>query len=868
MNPSMRALVCALLMSVCAFAAAADEPRDTVGSRLRADLEAGTISNDDAVLYAAVAMTNGRLLPERYRAPIGHEGMELLAILHEKLPEAHPEVRDTVRWMLSPPHRRKELKKPNPYTLLEDDSVTERALASSLGTHADETEHFYIVYTPEKTPPAVLNTIRSGLEVAWAEYYGTGFYMPTTSDGKIDVAIIDNPCAVPVTEFDCGVGGIAIPPGIASYANGGDGDPLILLHAGKTDTNELKALTAHELFHQVQYRMAGFLAVFINDWWVLEGQATAMEEIPCPECNEYIDDVHEFYAAINASLPYHHYSAAPFWLFLMQKYSNGHPSIIGEFLLQRAKMDLYGALRYVLAGKGATMDSALHDFALWNLFSGHRFRSPGYYREANYWPLLTNFTGEYTLKDNSGAQKGVASVLPLSGRYVRITPDASLTSARKLRITIESSSPDPGEIRAWIVPFRKPDGTGDPIKVLNTGKAQVVVDDFSAASTTEVVLILTHGRTDTPTRDVQYTIELVQPQDISFCMDTTGSMGGSIFALRSTATRIMNDLIENEADFRIAITEFKDFPTYPYGWAGDYPYRADSPFSDDPSVITSGINMLYATGGGDWPESQLSGVMGAINADGIGPWRSGVKKSIIVMTDAPPQEPEPFTGYTKASVAAAAKAGGVTTETRPALRIGALAESVPETPITIYGVVVGGDFMAYNELNALATATGGKVWLTSYDPTDIAAALLEALGEIGATGEEPPPSSNRPPEVSGAMADPSRFWPPNGKMFNARITNVTDPDGDPVTITITGIHQDEPRSRKGEADARGTGTSIAELRAARDGNGNGRVYTVAFTATDGRGGSSNGTVSVCIPHDQGGNTVCTDDGALFDSTMP
>src|SRR5262249_31086128 len=152
------------------------------------------------------------------------------------------------------------------------------------------------------------------------------------------------------------------------------------------------------------------------------------------------------------------------------------------------------------------------------------------------------------------------------------------------------------------------------------------------------------------------------------------------------ATQIMNDLIANDPDFRIAITEFKDFP-YPYGSFGDYPYRADSPFSNTPPVITSGINQLFASGGGDTPESQLSRVMGAINAQGITPWRSGVRKSIIVMTDAPGHDPEPSTGYTKTSVAAAALAGGVSVTAGSSSRwaLKSLADAVPETPITIYG---------------------------------------------------------------------------------------------------------------------------------------------------------------------------------------
>jgi hypothetical protein len=190
-------------------------------------------------------------------------------------------------------------------------------------------------------------------------------------------------------------------------------------------------------------------------------------------------------------------------------------------------------------------------------------------------------------------------------------------------------------------------------------------------------------------------------------------------------------------------------------------------------------------------------------------------------------------------------------------------------------VVVGGDSEAFLTMSQLAAATGGKVWVTSYNPGDIAGAILEAIGEIsagGGGGDDDPPPSNHPPNVSGAIADPSQLWPANDKFVAVHINNVTDPDGDPVTIRITGITQDEPvngnNNGNRDADATGVGASVAQIRAERDGNGNGRMYVIAFTATDGRGGSSNGSVTVCVPHDQGGNTVCTDDGQAYDSTEP
>ncbi|HEY4689429.1 MAG TPA: CSLREA domain-containing protein [Anaerolineae bacterium] len=52
----------------------------------------------------------------------------------------------------------------------------------------------------------------------------------------------------------------------------------------------------------------------------------------------------------------------------------------------------------------------------------------------------------------------------------------------------------------------------------------------------------------------------------------------------------------------------------------------------------------------------------------------------------------------------------------------------------------------------------------------------------------------------------------------------------------------------------------------KDGHGNGRVYHIFFTATDGRGGSCSGEVKVGVVHDQGGSLDAIDGGPLYDST--
>ncbi len=110
---------------------------------------------------------------------------------------------------------------------------------------------------------------------------------------------------------------------------------------------------------------------------------------------------------------------------------------------------------------------------------------------------------------------------------------------------------------------------------------------------------------------------------------------------------------------------------------------------------------------------------------------------------------------------------------------------------------------------------------------------------------------------------------PNHKFVNINIRNVTDPDADPVTITITGITQDEPVDGKADGhtapDGGGVGTPNALIRAERSGKGDGRVYAISFSADDGRGGACQGVVNVGVPKKE--RRAVIDSGQRFDSTI-
>lgn len=167
---------------------------------------------------------------------------------------------------------------------------------------------------------------------------------------------------------------------------------------------------------------------------------------------------------------------------------------------------------------------------------------------------------------------------------------------------------------------------------------------------------------------------------------------------------------------------------------------------------------------------------------------------------------------------------------------------------------------------------------------DDAAATVNYVDPAGASQTTAIPQAtldvqvcNQPPDVTNAYPSINCLWPPNNKFVAGEVLGVTDPDGDDVTITITGITSDEATSTtlgaggpKAAPDAKGVNTNGFEVRAERSGNLNGRVYAVSFTADDGKtNGQTTGTIYVKVPHDQSKpNVPCTavDDGQNYDAT--
>lgn len=109
------------------------------------------------------------------------------------------------------------------------------------------------------------------------------------------------------------------------------------------------------------------------------------------------------------------------------------------------------------------------------------------------------------------------------------------------------------------------------------------------------------------------------------------------------------------------------------------------------------------------------------------------------------------------------------------------------------------------------------------------------------------------PLISGATASPNVLWPPNNKFVPVTIGYSVSDDCDAapacslsVTAADSGHGIDDVADSSIVVDAH-----TVELRASRNGGGDGRVYTVEISCKDKLPLSSSAEVTVTVPHDRG-----------------
>lgn len=189
--------------------------------------------------------------------------------------------------------------------------------------------------------------------------------------------------------------------------------------------------------------------------------------------------------------------------------------------------------------------------------------------------------------------------------------------------------------------------------------------------------------------------------DLVFVVDTTGSMGGLIEQVKQYTTAMVDLLEGSTGSYRFALVTYGDDPAWTLD-PTDYAARVDLPFTTDAEEIRAALATMSAYGGGDWPETALSGLDTAISL----PWRPGVKKVAVIMGDAPAHDPEPISGLTSGEV---------------------VAHSLAVDPVEVYPLSVSGTYLG-DSLRDVAERTGGlPVTATSDVAEQLTATITAAM---------------------------------------------------------------------------------------------------------------------------------------------
>ena len=135
--------------------------------------------------------------------------------------------------------------------------------------------------------------------------------------------------------------------------------------------------------------------------------------------------------------------------------------------------------------------------------------------------------------------------------------------------------------------------------------------------------------------------------NVMFCLDTTGSMGFAIEAVKEAIVKVAEIYITARIDMTVGLIEFRDrvhsSESGDHEWDGGYPtlrmidYGDQGSFTDNINSFGNEVEQLSAQGGGPHPESSFDAMAHAARESS---WKEGSTKVIIHITDASPRSPD------------------------------------------------------------------------------------------------------------------------------------------------------------------------------------------------------------------------------------
>lgn len=210
--------------------------------------------------------------------------------------------------------------------------------------------------------------------------------------------------------------------------------------------------------------------------------------------------------------------------------------------------------------------------------------------------------------------------------------------------------------------------------------------------------------------------------DLCFVVDTTGSMEDDIDNAKENMSKILAQLSEKSASYRVALIDYRDFPDRS-GSDEDYAARVQLKFSDNADAITKAINGLTLGDGGDNAETVYSALMKAVELE----WNPASQKVIIVLGDAPPLDPEPNTNYTLDEVIAALYNADLAIDMENSdHRVLGDAE---DSAITVYSIGTSASDSAADYFAQIAEQTGGA-YTGVDDASKVSDAIMDSIEQI------------------------------------------------------------------------------------------------------------------------------------------
>ncbi|MGI0481757.1 putative Ig domain-containing protein [Geminocystis sp. CENA526] len=258
--------------------------------------------------------------------------------------------------------------------------------------------------------------------------------------------------------------------------------------------------------------------------------------------------------------------------------------------------------------------------------------------------------------------------------------------------------------------------------------------------------------------------------DFALVIDTTGSMGDSIGAVKANGTAIINTLFADDTkDARIGIVGFKD-TTIGEPSSIILPFTDQVEFVDRKAAALNALNGISVSGGGDIPETPFDGLLKALDGT-MGDWRPGAGvHRVVLFTDAPAKDASlaSIVASYAANIGATITASSHRTGTSGSLDLFTLSpiplvstkterffqisgddpdlppfEFIDESPtpdismanLEIYTIYTGNFDALDPDLESIANTTGGSFFATP-EPDDLVNTLLTII-ELPPTNQAP-----------------------------------------------------------------------------------------------------------------------------------